>query len=93
MKMRKAATDAVMNGIVVGALVAGVMILSNKYSALVIARVTLALTLVRFSFYMIENSEDVNAGMVGKYLGLPSSDENQRRLTQFFKAHKFAKLI
>lgn len=75
MEMKKAATEAIINGVVIGALVAGVMLFSGQVSNTVILRTTGAAMLMRFAFYMIENVEEVSAGAMGDYLGLKDTQK------------------
>lgn len=62
--------EAIINGVVIGALVAGVMIFSNNFSDVVVARTTAAAVLLRFATYMIENSEKIDAGPTAEYIGI-----------------------
>jgi len=90
--------DATVNGIVIGALVAGVMLLSNAGEPKVILRTTGAAMLIRFAFYMLENSDEVSLGRTGEILGLPSPNQDQKKSRRtfylsFFKQHSLGKLI
>lgn len=79
--IERALFEAFVNGIVIGALVAGVMIVSNNFSDVVVLRTTIGAMLLRFSFYMIENAQGVDAGTVGDYLGVtPSNNKHKFRL-------------
>lgn len=94
MELRKAMIEAIVNGLAIGAVVAGVMIFSNQVSNIVIARTTGAAMLLRFGFYLIENIEQVDAGLAGEYLGLPGSNrKGQTGLLSFIKGIHLGKLI
>lgn len=76
--LERAMFEAVVNGIVIGSLVAGVMIFSGNFSDIVVVRTTGAAMLLRFATYMIENARDVDAGNIGEYLGVgPSKRKKQ----------------
>jgi len=93
MDMRKAIAEATINGVVIGALVAGVMIFSDQVSNTIILRTTVSAMLMRFSFYMLENVDEVNVGKLGKAFGLPQASENSSKLFSSIKNVHFGKLI
>lgn len=70
--------EAVINGIVIGSLVAGVMIFSGNFSDTVVIRTTGAAALFRFATYMIENAQQVDAGNLGDYLGVKPSKRSKQ---------------
>jgi len=92
MTMKNAAKEAIVNGVVIGALVAGAMILSNQVNNIVILRTTMGAMLLRFAFYMIENVENVDAGVVADYLGFDTR-KGSWAPTHFFRRYHIGKLI
>ena len=93
MNMRKAVAEATINGVVIGALVAGVMIFSDQVSNTVILRTTASAMLMRFSFYMLENVDEVSLGQIGEHMGLPTASDGSKKLFSLFKSVHFGKLI
>lgn len=93
MDMKKAILEAIVNGIVIGALVAGVSLFSGQMSDIVIIRTSVAAMLMRFSFYMIENVEEVELGALGKYIGLEKKRKGSGQILSFLKGVHLGKLI
>jgi len=93
MEMKKALAEAIVNGIVIGALVAGVGLFSGSVSNTVVIRTTLAAMLMRFSFYMLENVDQVDLGRMGEYLGLPGSRKGESQFLSLVKSIHIGKLI
>jgi len=94
MGLEKAIIEAIVNGLAIGAVIAGVMIFSNQVSNVIIVRTTGAAMLLRFGFYLIENLDEVDAGLVGEYFGLPEKTrKGTADLLSFIKGVHIGKVI
>jgi len=83
--LQGAMQEALINGVVIGALVAGSMILSNNFSNIVVIRTTVAAMMLRFATYMITNSEKVEAGPISNYFGLTPQPKKKHWSTNLGK--------